>query len=337
MPAANLFRGILHSPFGIQILSLGFLLLFVMSFRPAYFIGSSEHFGNSWENQLSHFSVSEVGFLDNFSGVNTAGLHEFLLKDEDGNVIVRVEPKKRTETMNYTARSGDTIIKVAHKFGLQVSTLLWANKLTSKQSLAVGQTLRVPPKNGIFYSVKNGDLLSEIAKAHNIDSEKIAAYNGIKSDGILSVGQEIFIPDAKKTFVAQSKFSGSSALGSIGFELHRPTKGVITQGFNTRHYAIDIANRLNTPLYSAASGTVVRSADGWNYGYGRYVIIDHGNGVQTLYAHMNARKIEEGDEIKTGQLIGLMGNTGNVFGPTGIHLHFEVRIRGRKVNPFNYF
>ncbi|MCF7846852.1 MAG: peptidoglycan DD-metalloendopeptidase family protein [Candidatus Gracilibacteria bacterium] len=338
VPFLKSFRYTLHSPFGFQVLSLGFLLAFLLSFRPAYFVGVPERFEAEFFGGPSvRFSISEEGFLDNFSGVNTAGLHEFLLRDEEGNVIVKVEPKKRTETLSYNVRSGETIISVAHKFGLKVSTLLWANKLTSKQSLTVGQSLRIPPKDGIYYTVQNNDELAEVAKAHNVDIEKIATYNGIKTDGVLTVGKELFIPDAKKTFIPRSTGTDSSALASLGFELRRPTKGVISQGFHKQHYAIDIANRLNSPVYAAASGTVIRSSDGWNYGYGRYIIVDHGNGVQTLYAHLNSRKIEEGAEIKTGQLIGLMGNTGNVFGPTGIHLHFEVRIRGRKVNPFNYF
>jgi Membrane proteins related to metalloendopeptidases len=111
----------------------------------------------------------------------------------------------------------------------------------------------------------------------------------------------------------------------------------LTQGFHRKHFAIDIANKLDTPIYAAAGGKIVESADGWNYGFGKYIIIDHGNEIQTVYAHLNKRKVEVGAEIQAGQLIGLMGNTGNVFGPTGIHLHFELRIRGRKVDPRNYF
>ena len=333
------FKRALHSPFGFQVVSLGFLMLFMLSFQPSHFIRQPERFGEGFfGDQAVFLPISEPGFLDNFAGVNTAGMREILVEDEQGNLVVKIQPKKRTSTISHVARSGDTISKVSHKFGLKVSTLLWANKLTSKQSLQVGQKLRIPPTDGIFYIVQNNNTLSEIAKAHNVDLEKIRTYNRIKEGNILTVGQELFIPDAKKIFVRSTPVPGrTGTIQSIGFRLRRPTKGILTQGFHRRHYAIDISNRMNTPIYSAASGKVIKSADGWNYGFGKYIVIDHGNGIETLYGHNNARKVEVGDEVKTGQLIALMGNSGSVWGPTGIHVHFELRIRGRKVNPNNYF
>ena len=314
-------------------------MLFVLSFRPSYFIGQPERFGEGFSGNGTIFlPISEPGFLDNFAGVDTAGMREILVEDKQGNLVVKIQPKKRTSTISYVARSGDTISKVSYKFGLKVSTLLWANKLTSKQSLQVGQKLRIPPADGIFYVVQNNDILGEIAKSHNVDIEKIRAYNRIKEGKILTVGQELFIPGAKKIFVRSTSTPDRvGRVQSIGFRLRHPTKGILTQGFSRSHYGLDIANRLNTPIYAAASGKVIKSADGWNYGWGKYIVIDHGNGIETLYAHNNVRKVEIGDEVKTGQLISLMGNSGNVWGPTGIHLHFELHIRKRKVNPNNYF
>ncbi len=311
-----------------------------MAFRPPYFLGVRQQFGEHFFGEGQVFlPISETGFLDNFAGVSTAGLHEVLVTDEEGNTVIRIEPKKRTTPIDYVVRSGDTVAKVAYKFGITKTSLLWANDMNVRQELVVGQDIRIPPTDGVFYTVIEGDTLDKIVEVHNADLVKINLYNKLSADTELSAGQEIFIPDATKTYVENVTTQDGQVeqIRSIGFKLRRPTQGVLTQGFHSRHYAIDIANRMNTPIYASASGKVIKSADGWNYGYGRYVVVDHGNGIRTLYAHMNVRKIEEGAEVKTGQLIGLMGNTGNVFGPTGIHLHYEVHIRNRKVNPFSYF
>ena len=90
-------------------------------------------------------------------------------------------------------------------------------------------------------------------------------------------------------------------------------------------------------IWSAKAGTVKLAAySGWNGGYGKYVIVDHGNGLQTLYAHMNKVYVTEGQSVSEGQVLGQMGNTGRVYGVTGIHLHFEVRQDGARMNPWNY-
>jgi murein DD-endopeptidase MepM/ murein hydrolase activator NlpD len=341
------FNRLLHSPFGLQVLALGFFLMFIMSFRPPYFIGGGEHFGETTfgEPQLdTDFPITEPGFIENFAGVKISGVRE-TIEDEEGNTITIIRPRRREQTIEYIVKSGDNISKIAHKFSLKISTILQANELTSKGGITPGQKLKIPPTDGIFYTVQAGDTLSEIAKNHEIDTAKIYAYNKIKENRIIA-DQSIFLPDAKKTFIPRRQVSRpgqtisngeSPTLSSIGFRIRRPTKGILTQGYHRGHYALDIGSKLNTPIYSAAGGKVIKSADGWNYGYGKYIVIDHGNNVQTLYGHFNERKVKIGDEVKAGQLIGLMGNTGNVWGVTGIHLHFELRINGRKVNPNNYF
>lgn len=334
----------LHSPFGFQLITLGFFVMFLTSFRPPYFFWHQEPFGEEFFGEKSvTFPISEVGFLDNFAGVRTAGLQEVYVEDEEGNLMVKIQPRKRDATVNYIVKSGDNPSKIAHKFGIKVSTLLWANELNAKQTLSVGQSLRIPPTDGVYYIVQVGDTLSDIAKAHSTELPKIYAYNKVTKDTALTIGKEVFIPDAQKTFVARNNtplgtdVGSSPQIESIGFKLRRPTKGILTQGYHKEHYAIDIGNKLNTPIYAAAGGKIIKSQDGWNYGYGKHIVIDHGNEIETLYAHLNVREVEVGDEVKAGELIGLMGNSGRVFGPTGIHLHLELRVRGRKVNPANYF
>ena len=333
----------LHSQFGFQALSLGFLVLLVTSFRPPQIISHGERFDEDIFREKEEYVILESGFVQNNIGVRTAGLREVLVEDEDGNLIKKIQPRKRDSIITYIVKSGDNISKIAHKFDLKVSTLLWSNDLTIKETLRVGQKLRVPQADGIFYKVQKRDTLGEIAKAHSVGLDKILAYNKLKTSSKLKVGQEVFLPAAQRMFIPQKPPTAGrpgsryARVESIGFRLRRPTKGILTQGFRRGHYALDISNKLNAPIYASADGVVTKSAHGWNYGYGKYIIVDHGNGVETLYAHNNVLKVSTGDQIKAGELIALMGNTGNVWGPTGIHLHFEVRIRGRKVNPANYF
>ena len=116
----------------------------------------------------------------------------------------------------------------------------------------------------------------------------------------------------------------------------RPTSGSITQGYHSGHLAYDIADSSRPPIYAAAGGTVVHASSGtWGGGYGNNIIIDHGNGYKTLYAHCTELYVQEGDEVTQGQVIAKMGNTGNVRGRTGIHLHFELIYNGVKINPSN--
>ncbi len=390
LPAVG--RSFLHSPLALQLTTLSLLLMFITGFRPPYTIGSGDSFGYEVFGESNKvFAVTEAGFINNYTGVRTAGIEEIITEDEDGNKVVQIRKKQRKEVLEYTVRSGDNITKIAHKFGLRVTTLNWANGLTAKQTLDVGQTLRIPVVDGVFYTVLKNDTISDIAANHSIEVEKVYAYNQISRSKALSPGQELFLPEAKKVLVfakpdpkpastntgnkdtpvtpgsnnnstlskpavqpkpipavkpitpatrAQSQASGNyvgGSISSLGYRLRRPTKGILTQGYHRGHYALDIASAMNTPIYASAPGKVITSSNGWNYGYGNYIIVDHGYGVQTLYGHLNVRKVSVGQWVEAGQLIGLMGNTGRVFGRTGIHLHYEVRINGRKVNPNNYF
>jgi murein DD-endopeptidase MepM/ murein hydrolase activator NlpD len=111
---------------------------------------------------------------------------------------------------------------------------------------------------------------------------------------------------------------------------------MITQYFGWTHHAIDIAGPFETPTYAAKAGTVEKAQCGWNSGYGCYVIIDHGNGIKTLYGHHSRLLVSPGEYVETGQTIALMGNTGKVRGRTGIHVHFEIIKNGVRVNPLGY-
>lgn len=96
------------------------------------------------------------------------------------------------------------------------------------------------------------------------------------------------------------------------------------------HGGTDIGASYGSAIYAADSGTVVRSSDGWNGGWGNYVMIDHGNGMQTLYAHMSSRAVSVGQTVSRGQTIGYVGSTGMSTGP---HLHFEMYVNGSRIDP----
>jgi murein DD-endopeptidase MepM/ murein hydrolase activator NlpD len=132
--------------------------------------------------------------------------------------------------------------------------------------------------------------------------------------------------------------------GIIAVPSDKPVKTDVefTSGFGTRsdpfragaafHPGIDLAGTYGTPIYATADGTVIHA--GWNNGgYGNLVEIDHGRGISTRYGHMSAILVHEGDHITRGQQVGRMGSTGR---STGNHLHYEVRIDGRAVNPIPF-
>lgn len=341
---------ILNSPFGVQLAVLTFFIFFITGFYPAYFTGDSYDFKDPFfYHQERIFSISEPGFIDNFAGVENAGMEEVLIQDEEGNLIRKIEPRTLKNAIEYTVKTGDTLLSISHKFGLNVSTLLWGNNLTAKEVIRPGQKLKIPPADGVYYIVELGDTLGEIAQWHEVPLAEIYKYNDLDEKGTIHRGKQIFLPGARKMYIEHTPVqetttsSGiassapSRTLSSIGFRLRRPAVGTLTQGVRPGHTALDIANAMNTGIYAAHDGVVIESRDGWNYGYGKYIIIDHGNNIQTLYAHLNTRNVQVGQTVKKGEFIGGMGNSGNVIGPTGIHLHFEVRINGRKVNPNNYF
>ena len=242
--------------------------------------------------------------------------------------------------VSYKVRAGDTISEIAEQFGIKKSTLMAANpKLWNTNYLKVGQELHFPAVDGIVKTVGKNDTLKSLAKKYKITAEEIERYNDIIGKELIA-GSTIVLPGAepeKRTVVTQNLAAISSQQYiETGQKLVWPAHGKITQGFHRGHYALDIGNRSRPAIFAAESGTVIKAAKGWNGGYGNHIIIDHGNGMQSLYAHLEYLSVSVGDSVTRGQIIGRMGNTGRVYGATGIHLHFEIRISGIKRNPLAY-
>ncbi len=258
--------------------------------------------------------------------------------------------QKRNGIVYYTVQKGDTVSTIARRFDITINTILWANNLGSYSLIRPGDSLAILPESGILHTVKSGDTISKIANTYDVEEEKILSSNQLGST--LRIGDKIMIPGGRKITVASvakpatTVSSNNPGLGIIrdlvkapsspaadsGAKMAWPTDGArITQYYSWRHTGLDIANKTGTPLYAAEAGTVTYS--GWSNGYGYNVLVDHGDGRQTRYAHASKLFVEVGDSVSRGENIAAMGSTGWSTGP---HIHFEVIINGKKQNPLNY-
>lgn len=254
----------------------------------------------------------------------------------DYGVQTTVSDKPRDQVITYTVVSGDTLESLSKKFGVSVDTIRWANDL-SDDNLAIGDHLAIPPVTGIVHKVEAGETVYTIAKKYKTDAQKIVnfPFNDFADPDTfaLTVGQTLIVPDGVQP-QAQPIYAPSAppvVAGGTG-QLMWPTVGVITQYPVWYHMALDIANPSAPGVMAAADG-VVTLVQYWRYDYGHHVIIDNGNGLSTLYAHMTDIYVKVGDRVARGQVIGKMGSTGR---STGTHLHFEVHRNGVQVNPLPY-
>lgn len=259
---------------------------------------------------------------------------------ESGNAL------NRNEIIQYTILNGDTISGIAHKFNVSVATILWSNNLTERSLLQPGMTLKILPTTGILHRVVRGETIAGIAKKYKADTQKILDTNNLSSANQIKIGQDLIIPDGIRpasisTTIVRTTNTGKTTVSKTSLSPTNPNTGTkllwpagvrrISQYFGWRHTGLDIAGPVGTPIYAAEDG-VVETA-GWNSGgYGNYIIINHGDGLRTLYGHASKLFVSRGEKVTRGQVIMAMGSTGR---STGSHLHFEVRINGFK-NPLSY-
>ncbi|KKT74625.1 MAG: Peptidase M23 family protein [Candidatus Peregrinibacteria bacterium GW2011_GWA2_44_7] len=313
-----------------------------MSFADAYDVG-----GNYVEGYEIEINPDEIALV------------------EDGGYLLNISPSTttearyldRTQETTHEVQSGETLSKIAYLYDLKVNSIFWANqdKLSSINALKVGQQLMIPVADGYKIKIKDGDNLADLIKKYKgkEDETKQLAWNGIP-EGSLTAGQEILIVGGQPyVTVATARISGNTGGGggtskgvapagvvpSPGGEgWFKPVSGTLTQGYHAGHYAYDIAGARMSPIMTAAAGTVIKASSGtWGGGYGTHVIIQHDNGCETLYAHNTELYVANGDYVSGGQVIAAMGNTGRVYGRTGVHAHIELRCNGVKVNPAPLF
>jgi len=281
---------------------------------------------------------------------------------------VSTEPvaESRYDFLQYEVISGDTLFGIAEKFGLEPTSILWTNLYTlwdNPAGLVPGQILKIPPEDGVLHTWTEGEGLNGVANGLSVTVDAIIEWpgNGLSYEMVgdlsnpnIAPGTEIFAPGGSRGFrdfsttifareeAAESNVWGEGKCppadsGPIGLGTFIwPANETWISGFDfspeTNHWGIDVAGDLNDPLYAVDSGVVVYS--GWNdWGYGNVVAIDHGNGFQSLYAHLESINIGCLGYVTQGDVIGYMGSTGNSSGP---HLHYELLSGSQRVNPHRY-
>ncbi|HEY7940608.1 MAG TPA: M23 family metallopeptidase [Candidatus Limnocylindrales bacterium] len=284
----------------------------------------------------------------------------------DGTLLapLTVQPSQAPLAMRlYSVVHGDTLTGIAAHFGLSMMTIWWANTLTSKDQLHVGQVLRIPLVDGVLYTAQEGDTVTAVAARFHADPAAVTSYNSLAT-GELTLGQQVMIPNGVGSSIAvaaaahptakAAAVSGTTGCTGCGFApLAWPVPGgYISQGFGCTgfyaeppmgscphfHSGIDIAAPVGTRIVAAAAGTVTFA--GWKDNGGGYQVwVSDGHGFYTSYHHMSAVLVRTGQQIGRGQLIGRVGMTGNATGP---HCHFSVWIGpiwagGHVVNPLDYF
>jgi len=269
----------------------------------------------------------------------------------------RIPNRPSTEPREYLVAQGDSVFEIASKFNIKPESLLWANydQLNDNPDvISIGMLLKVPPIDGVYDKVLNGDTLDSIAQKFDAKVADILTWPGNMLDltnPTLEPASWIFIPGGHREFrqwiipviprgaagvskelygggACEGSFQGAYGTGSFVW----PTANHYLSGndYWSGHLGIDIGAGEGAAIYAADSGVVVFA--GWaTGGYGNMVMIDHGNGYQTLYAHLSRLAVSCGRSVSQGQVIGFAGSTGM---STGAHLHFEVRYLGGFISPW---
>ena len=343
----------------VRIRLIGFVVFFVGSLLPPY-IPKAALAPEETSVALPQFLLVEDGFIMKSASLSRAGSR-----------------RAYAEGIIHTVKEGESIDRLAGRYGIAHSTIRWANDLDEDEGLQPGDEILILPVDGVLHTVGRGQSLIQISQLYDVPIEVISEQNAIQG-GFLLAGQELIIPEGKPiigTPVVVASADPPPAAETPPAEqpssppskpveppaatrpepptpntppayTSNPTAGVlqkpcsaacfITQYYRAGHYALDMQERGGGPIYASEAGTVTRADYGWNGGFGNVIEVDHGNGLVTLYAHNKELLVGLGDVVSRGQQIAWMGNTGLVYGATGIHVHYEVRLRGVKKNPLLY-
>lgn len=277
-----------------------------------------------------------------------------------------VPSRERLQVIQYTSQPGDTLFGIATKFGVSPETILWANSdelRDNPHNLRPGQQLDILPVSGIYHRWSAGDSLKAVADFFHVRPEDIVNFPGNNlspmllgngSGETIETGSMLIIPGGRRDFVSWSapdiprdnpsvakvlgpgacETIGDGAVGSAIFIWPAGSRFLSGYDFNPQvnHAGIDIDGKEGDPVYAADSGVVVY-AGGNNWGYGNMVIINHGNGWQTLYAHLSAVYVTCGQGVNQSDVIGTIGMSGQA---SNLNLHFEMMYNGMLVDPKNY-
>ncbi len=265
--------------------------------------------------------------------------------------------RPRKDVISYTVQAGDSLFGIAQAFNLRPESVLWANPelKDNPDLLSVGAEIAIPPVDGVLHTVQKGDTLDGLARKYKVTPEAIAAatWNHLLPGQELPVGQTLVVPGGKREAVVwqlpvttQAPTSrGAGGWTNAGQCVGETAKPIGTGQFiwpsNVHwisgnpytwwHQGIDLAGNLGDPVYASDTGTVIWAGPN-SWGYGNMVMLDHGNGWQTLYSHLSQVYVRCGQQILQGAQIGAVGSSGNSTGP---HLHFETRLNGTLPNPLD--
>ena len=286
----------------------------------------------------------------------------------DVQIHTNIPDRPRDDIVQYTVAQGDTVIGIAEKYNLKPQTIMFGNYYTIRDdphNLSIGQVLNILPVDGYYYEWQVGDGLNGVAKGLNVTPEDIINYPLNKLDAAtigdyahpnIKPGTWLIIPGGTRPYSswtapvgvtrenpASARVMGVGACdpvtgGAVGLGYFIwPSDKHYLSGFDfspeTNHRGIDIAGNTGEPVYAVDAGVIVYA--GWNdWGYGNMIMVDHGNGWQSLYAHLNSIDVGCGQSVDQGWVMGTIGSTGH---SSGSHLHFELmHTLYSKVNPWSY-
>ena len=283
------------------------------------------------------------------------------------DIHTNIPDRPRQDIITYVVQKGDTVSGIADTFGLQPKTIYAANYSLLQddpENLQPGQNLKILPVDGVYWQWLGGISFSQWAAYFNVKPEDIINFPanhldantiGDPANANIKVGTYLIVPGGQyqfhtpgqigwvsRTNPATAQVAGpgacpptNSTVGGTGTFVY-PTDRHYLSGYNydpkINHLAIDLAANLGDNIYAADGGVVVYAGLN-NFGYGNMIMIDHGNGFQTLYAHLSQIFVSCGEGVTKGQVIGAAGATGHASGP---HLHFEVRYNGVPQDPWDF-
>jgi murein DD-endopeptidase MepM/ murein hydrolase activator NlpD len=236
-------------------------------------------------------------------------------------------PKLRL--VEYTIERGDTLWSISRKFDVDPDSIISCNVFTNVHSIHEGDVILIPNIRGIFVNVQQGDTIFQYSTKYRIPPDFIMEVNYLRSNE-LDPGMKIFLPGVK--------FSNMERAYALGEAFNKPVRGRLTSRFGYRrdpftrkrafHRGIDLANRVGSRVYAAQEGKVIYT--GKREGYGITVIIEHRFGYKSLYGHLASYSVKRGQSVKSGQIIGTIGDSGRATGP---HVHFEIWHKNRIIDP----
>jgi len=259
-----------------------------------------------------------------------------------GGGVSNSNQKQEPTIITYTVVKGDNLWSISQRYDVNMNTIISTNNLKEISRLSIGQKLKLPINNmdiakaegygqeaaaeEIIYSVKKGESLWSISREYNVKLEAIIAANSITDASKISAGQQLRIPNVPGTSSNIYNF-----IWPLRKRINSPYGMRVSSGRKEFHSGIDIGAPTGTNIVAAESGRV--SYAGYMRGYGNLIILSHDGGYSTVYAHNSVNSVKEGQYVTKGNIIGKVGRTGNA---TGSHLHFEIRLSGKPVNPLSY-